>query len=86
MIPQPLWWLSFISGRTFKGACVVEAVDVERALSRAKSLGIYPGGRTLGSKIPPDCRGGFFCFKDQLFTRTEAERIYKANSSPVILN
>ena len=45
------FWLSFVRDSVFTGACIVEAVDLQSAITRAWDLGINPGGEVASVSL-----------------------------------
>lgn len=77
-----LYWLSFVQGESFVGACIVEAVDDASALTRADALGIHPGGEVAIMRMEPDASepGAMETARDNLDrlfrTRAEIEALF----------
>lgn len=49
------FYLSFVKDEQFVGATIVEADDVEEAVTLAWRRGVNPGGEVMILKIPPKC-------------------------------
>lgn len=44
-------WVSFAEPGKFLGAVIIEAIDVEEAVTKCWRLGINPGGSVLGAPL-----------------------------------
>lgn len=71
---MPIYYMSFADDGRFLGACVVEAVNVEAAVSRTWKVGCNPGGEIAiveldaGETLAIEWR-------DRLLSREEAENL-----------
>ena len=75
----PLWWMSFCdpaapAGSQFLGVAIVQAPDLESAVTRSHVLGVNPGGEIqIAGPIPEGWIGPEW--RDRLLAKAEAEAI-----------
>lgn len=48
------WYLSFATDDGFRGAFIVEAIDILSAVGRVNQLGQNPGGQVMGVPLPEE--------------------------------
>lgn len=84
------YWLSFCdtdkpAGKAFLGVAIVEADDLETAVSEAWDKEVNPGGEVLAMKLPSEVDHIVLGNVNRLLSASEAENLSEAMNSALEL-